>query len=29
MALHGGFLPYVATFLNFSDYMRAACAWPP
>lgn len=22
MALHGGFIPYVATFLTFSDYMR-------
>jgi transketolase len=24
LALHGGFLPYVATFLNFSDYMRGS-----
>ncbi len=24
IALHGGFLPYVATFLTFSDYMRGA-----
>lgn len=24
LALHGGFLPYTATFLTFSDYMRAA-----
>jgi len=24
MALHGGFIPYTATFLTFSDYMRPA-----
>ena len=24
IAYHGGFLPYAATFLNFSDYMRGA-----
>jgi transketolase len=24
IAYHGGFLPYVGTFLNFSDYMRGA-----
>jgi len=24
IAYHGGFIPYVATFLNFSDYMRGA-----
>jgi len=24
LALHGGFIPYSATFLTFSDYMRAA-----
>ena len=24
IALHGGFLPYVATFMTFSDYMRGA-----
>lgn len=24
LALHGGFLPYLGTFLNFSDYMRGA-----
>ncbi len=24
LALHGGFLPYVGTFLNFSDYMRGS-----
>jgi transketolase len=24
IALHGGFLPYVATFLTFSDYMRGS-----
>jgi transketolase len=24
LAYHGGFIPYVATFLNFSDYMRGA-----
>jgi transketolase len=24
LAYHGGFLPYVATFLNFSDYMRGS-----
>src|SRR6185369_8247136 len=24
IALHGGFIPYVATFLTFSDYMRGA-----
>jgi transketolase len=24
LALHGGFLPYAGTFLNFSDYMRGA-----
>jgi transketolase len=24
IAYHGGFLPYVATFLNFSDYMRGS-----
>jgi transketolase len=24
IAYHGGFVPYVATFLNFSDYMRGA-----
>ena len=24
ISLHGGFLPYVATFLTFSDYMRGA-----
>ena len=24
LALHGGFLPYCATFLTFSDYMRGA-----
>ena len=24
LALHGGFIPYAGTFLNFSDYMRGA-----
>ena len=24
IAYHGGLLPYVATFLNFSDYMRGS-----
>ena len=24
LALHGGFVPYVGTFLTFSDYMRGA-----
>ncbi len=24
LAYHGGFIPYVATFLNFSDYMRGS-----
>ena len=24
LALHGGFLPYLGTFLNFSDYMRGS-----
>ena len=24
IAYHGGFIPYVGTFLNFSDYMRGS-----
>ena len=29
IALHGGLLPFTATFFNFLDYMKPApCAWP-
>jgi transketolase len=28
VALHGGYIPFGATFLTFSDYSRNACAWP-
>ncbi len=28
VALHGGFLPFVGTFLVFSDYAATHCAWP-